>query len=392
MEKTMVNFIKFDTAIFLFLRLVIQKVVFNIEEMNPHYYVAILAGGYGMRLWPKSREKNPKQFLDFLNTGKTLIQYTYERFEKFIPKENIFIVTNEEYVGLVKEQLPDIKEHNILQEPFRKGTALGVTYIALKLLLKDPNATMIVSPSDQIIMDQDIFAKVILQAFEFANAKKALVTIGIQPTFPNTHYGYIQRGAAQISNNIYKVKTFTEKPPLDMAQTFISSGDFLWNAGIFIWRAADIIAELQKYQPEMLEFFEEEKAHLGTSSERDAMWRTYSQCSNMSIDLAVMERTENVYIIPCSIGWSDLGTWNNVYDNMEKDYLGSALSGDNIVNIDSAKCIVSIPENKIAVVQGLDNHIVVDTKDVLFICKKENEHEMIDYIAEVRRKRGIEFL
>lgn len=356
--------------------------------MNAHKYVAILAGGSGMRLWPKSRERHPKQFLDFLNTGKTLIQYTFERFAKFIPRENIYVITNEEYRDLVQTQLDQLSQENIICEPFKKGTALGVTYIALKLLLKDPDANMIVTPSDQIILDQDIFTEVCERALEFSEAHDALVTIGIKPTFPNTHYGYIQRGAAEINKNIYKVKTFTEKPPLDMAQTFLASGDFLWNAGIFIWKAKNILAELKMYEPEMYEFFEEEKHHLGTSEEKDAMWRTYSQCSNTSIDLAVMERTDNVYIIPCSIGWSDLGTWNNVYDNMEKDYLGSAIAGEKVINIDSTKSMIEVPNNKVAVVQGLDNYIVVDTDEILLICQKEKEDEMNDYLAEVRRNVG----
>lgn len=359
--------------------------------MNNHQYVVILAGGKGRRLWPESRERLPKQFLDLLHTGKTLIQHTYDRFAAFVPVSHIFVIAWEHYESIVQEQLPDLPSENILCEPFRKDTAPGVTYISMKLLSIDPEANMIIAPSDQLVMDTARFEQVALQALNFSEAHNAFVTIGIQPTFPNTHYGYIQRGAAEVSPNIYKVKTFTEKPPLDMAQTFIASGDFLWNAGIFVWKADNILKEMKTYEPEMYEVFEEERLHFGTPQEREAVSRIYSQCSTLSIDLAVMEKTENVFIIPCAIGWTDLGTWNSVYDELEKDYLGNALNSDKILVVDAAQSIVNIPPHKIAVIQGLDNHIVIDTEDVLLICKRENEDEIKDYMSEVRKKFGAKY-
>ncbi len=360
--------------------------------MNKHNYVAILAGGLGTRFWPKSRSARPKQFLDILHIGQTLIQSTYERFSAFIPKDNIYIITTDEFVPLVLEQLKDIKPENILSEPSRKNTAPCVAYISLKLLLKDPKASLIISPSDHLILNPTVFEKVSLQAIDFAKHMKSLVTLGIEPTYPNTGYGYIQYSTASVAKNIYKVKTFTEKPDLDLAKTFIASGEFLWNAGIFIWQVADIIKAFELYQPELLEFFTAEKEHFNTPGEKKAIARIYPQCTNISIDYAIMEVANNVYVIPASFGWSDLGTWNSAYENLDKDYLDNAVAGDNIVVIDSTRSIISAPNNKLVVVQGLDDFIVVDTKDALLICKKEKEQHVKDYLAEVKRNKGDKFI
>lgn len=360
--------------------------------MNKHNYVAILAGGLGTRFWPKSRAARPKQFLDILNVGKTLIQSTYERFAAFIPEENIFVITSDEFVPLVKEQLSSIQPENILSEPSRKNTAPCVAYISLKLLLKDPKASLIISPSDHLILDTAEFKSVTLKAIDFARHLKSLVTLGIQPSYPNTGYGYIQFETASVADNIYKVKTFTEKPDIDLARTFISSGEFLWNAGIFIWQVADIIKAFELHQPELLEFFTLEKESFNTPEEKNAIGRIYPQCTNISIDYAIMEVANNVYVIPSSFGWSDLGTWNSAYENLEKDYLGNAVAGNNIVVIDATKSVISAPNDKLVVIQGLDDFIVVDTKDVLLICKKEKEQHVKDYVAEVKRNKGDKFI
>ena len=360
--------------------------------MNKHHYVAIMAGGIGSRFWPQSRVAYPKQFLDILNTGKTLIQWTFERFSKFIPAENIFVVTSQEYAGIVKDQLADIPVENIVSEPSRKNTAPCVAYIAFKLKQKDPEATLIIAPSDHMILDVEEFIRISNEALSFAEEKKAFVTLGIKPTYPNTGYGYIQHETEKAAENVYKVKTFTEKPDAELAKTFFESGDFLWNAGIFIWRVQDVLEAFEKYQPEMYEVFTTEYEHLNTPNEVEAIDRIYSLCTNISIDYAIMEHANNVYVIPSSFGWSDLGTWNSAYDNLEKDYLGNAVSADNVIIIDAVKCMVSAPHEKLVVLQGLQDFIVVDTPDVLLICQKEKEQAIKEYVAEVKRSKGDMYL
>jgi len=360
--------------------------------MDKHNYVAILAGGIGSRFWPKSRTPFPKQFLDILNTGKTLIQATYDRYAAFIPEENIYIVTSVEYTEIVQRQLPKVKSGNILSEPSRKNTAPCIAYISFKLLQKDPEASLIIAPSDHLVLDNASFERVALQALDFAVHMKAFVTLGIKPTYPNTGYGYIQHEPLAVADNIFRVKTFTEKPNTELAKAFIASGDFLWNAGIFIWKAKQIVDAFEQHQPEMYELFATELTHFNTSEEQAALERIYPLCTNISIDYAIMERAHNVYVIPSSFGWSDLGTWNSAYDNLEKDYLGNAVAGDNVMIIDATKCMVSVPNNKLLVLQGLDDFIVVDTKDVLLICKKDKEQQIKDYVAEVKRNIGDQYL
>jgi len=360
--------------------------------MNKNHYVAIMAGGIGSRFWPKSRTSYPKQFLDILNTGKTLIQWTFERYKDFIPEENIYIVTSDEYVDIIKKQLPGIAEANIIAEPSRKNTAPCIAYISFKLQKENPDASLIVAPSDHVVMDRETFKNVSLQALDFANHTKSFVTLGIQPNHPNTGYGYIQFETMPVANNIYKVKTFTEKPNLELAKTFIASGEFLWNAGIFVWRVQDVLTAFEKYQPEMYELFAAEKEKFNTPEEKQAIEQIYPLCTNVSIDYAIMEKANNVYVIPSSFGWSDLGTWNSAYDNLEKDYLGNAVAGDNVMVIDATKCMVSMPNEKLLVLQGLDDCIIVDTPDVLLICKKNKEQQIKEYVAEVKRNIGDQFL
>ena len=360
--------------------------------MNKHHYVAIMAGGIGSRFWPSSRTAYPKQFLDILNTGKSLIRWTYERYAGFIPLENIFVVTSAEYCDIVKKQIPEISYDNILAEPSRKNTAPCVAYISFKLLQKDPEASLIVAPSDHLILDNENFRKITLQALDFVGHIKSLVTLGIKPTHPNTGYGYIQHEPMAVADGIYKVKTFTEKPNLELAKTFLSSGDFLWNAGIFAWKVKNLIKAFEQYQPEMYELFDGEKEHFNTKAETEAVNRIYPLCTNVSIDFAIMEKADNVYVIPSSFGWSDLGTWNSAYDNFEKDYLGNAVAGENVIVIDATKCMVSAPNEKLLVLQGLDDFIVVDTKDVLLICKKDKEQSIKEYVAEVKRNKGDKYL
>ena len=360
--------------------------------MSKNHYVAIMAGGIGSRFWPMSRTHYPKQFLDILNTGRTLIQATYDRFLKFIPAEHIYVVTSEQYKEIVEKQLPELPAANIVCEPSRKNTAPCIAYIAHKLEGINANANLICAPADHLVMDEEGFKKVCLDALHFTSHIKALVTLGIKPATPNTGYGYIQFDQQAVSENIYKVKTFTEKPDAALAKTFVSSGDFLWNAGIFVWQVKTIIRAFEKQLPEMNEVFEAEKANFNTKREKDAIDRIYPQCVNISIDYGVMEKADNVYVIPASFGWSDLGTWASTYDNLEKDYLGNAVAGNNVVVIDATNNMVHVDNKKLVVLQGLDGFVVVDTKDVLLICSKGKEQEIKDYVAEIKRSKGDKFL
>jgi mannose-1-phosphate guanylyltransferase len=292
----------------------------------------------------------------------------------------------------VKEQLPELNEANILCEPSRKNTAPCIAYIAYRLNEINPEGALICAPADHLILDGKGFNKVCLEALDFVSKHKALITLGIKPTNPNTGYGYIQIEQQGVSDNVYKVKTFTEKPNLELARTFLASGDFLWNAGIFVWQVKNIVSAFATYLPEMAEVFEAEKGNLNTPEEKKAIERIYPQCTNISIDYGIMEKADNVYLIPSSFGWSDLGTWNSAYENMEKDYLGNAVSGDNVMVIDATRCMIHSKNDKLYLLQGMDEYIVVDTDDVLMICKKEKEQEIKEYVAEVKRNKGEKFL
>jgi mannose-1-phosphate guanylyltransferase len=351
-----------------------------------------MAGGIGSRFWPMSRTEMPKQFLDILNIGRTLIQSTFDRFAKFIPTDNIYIVTAEQYRDIVQAQLPELKPENILCEPSRKNTAPCVAFISYKLYQQNPNANLICAPADHLITETETFIEICEKALHFTAHIKALVTLGIKPTNPNTGYGYIQYEAMQASDNIYKVKLFTEKPDLELAKTFLASGDFLWNAGIFVWQVKNIIAAFEKNSPELHEVFDAEKEKFNTPGEKEMIERIYPQCTNVSIDYAVMEKADNVYVIPASFGWSDLGTWASAFDTFERDYLDNAVGGNEVIIIDATKNMVQVPNDKLVVIQGLDDFIVVDTNDVLLICKKDKEQEIKNYVAEVKRKKGDKYI
>src|SRR5450755_1782554 len=360
--------------------------------MNEHQYAVIMAGGIGSRFWPMSRQDFPKQFLDILGTGQTLVQSTFQRLTDFILPENIYVVTSFEYMHIVQTQLPQIRKENILGEPSRKNTAPCIAYISFKLMQKDPKASLIVAPADHLVLDRIAFKKVCLEALSFVNKHNAIITLGITPQKPNTGYGYIQRELQSVTDNVYKVKTFTEKPNMDLAKTFLASGDFLWNAGIFVWQVKNIIKAFESFMPEMYDVFVAEKDAFNTPDEKKALEHIYPLCTNISIDFGIMEKANNVYVIPSSFGWSDLGTWNSAYENLEKDYLDNAVAGDNVIVIDATHCIVKAPNDKLLLLQGLDNFIVVDTPDVLMICQREKEQEIKEYVAEVRRNKGDQYL
>ena len=362
------------------------------QQKNKNTYVAIMAGGIGSRFWPLSRVNHPKQFLDILGTGKTLIQQTFERFTKLVPVENIYVITANEYLEITHQQLPHLPKENILGEPFRKNTAPCIAYISFKLQQINPEASLIVAPADHLILQEESFLDVCNEALGFVNHFNALITIGIQPTYPNTGYGYIQHEGMEAAPSVYKVKTFTEKPNKELAQTFIASGDFLWNSGIFVWQVKRGIHAFQKHMPEMYELFAAEEEKLNTEEEKAVIEAIYPQCTNISIDFGVMEKADNVFVIPAAFGWSDLGTWNSAWENMEKDYYENAVAGENVIVFDATKCVVNVPDKKLVVLQGLEDYIIADTKDVLLICQKDKEQEIKNYVAEVKRNKGERFL
>ena len=351
-----------------------------------------MAGGIGSRFWPMSRTGHPKQFLDIMNRGRTLIQSTYDRFAQYIPPENIFVVTSQQYESIVAKQLPELLPENILCEPSRKNTAPCLAYISYKLQQLNPKSNLICAPADHQISDDTAFIKVSLEALDFTAKHNALLTLGVKPSYPNTGYGYIQYEGQSVTDNVYKVKTFTEKPDLELAKTFIASGDFLWNSGIFVWQTKSIIKAFEKYLPEIHEVFDAEKETFNTNNEKRAIEKIYPQCINISIDYGIIEKADNIYVIPSSFGWSDLGTWASAYENLEKDYLLNAVTGDHVMVFDATKNVVHADNKKLVLIQGLDDFIVVDTKDVLLICKKDKEQEIKEYLAEVKRNKGDKFL
>ncbi len=355
-------------------------------------YVAIMAGGIGSRFWPESRIKKPKQFLDIRNTGETLIQTTYSRFLKIADKDNIFIVTNEQYVPIILKQLPGIDPSRILAEPMRKNTAPCIAYACHKIATLDPNANIVVAPSDHLMLNEEKFLYVILEALEFTEKNDVLVTLGIKPSRPDTGYGYIQYAEASVHRDIHKVKTFTEKPDHNLAKAFLKSGDFLWNSGIFIWNTKAIMLAFDKYQQEMHQAFWAARKFFGKKDEKLMVEKVYSMCPNISIDYAIMEKADNVFVIPAAFGWSDLGTWASLWDNYEKDYYGNAVKGKNVMIYDATNNMVMAPDKKLVIIQGLDDYIIIDSGDALLICKKEHEQEIKQITTDVKRKEMDEFL
>ena len=351
-----------------------------------------MAGGIGSRFWPASRTEKPKQFLDILGTGKTLIQTTFDRFLKICPKENIFILTHSDYIGLVKEQIPSIEDVQILTEPARKNTAPCIAYAAFKINKINPDANIIVAPSDHIILQKDAFINIANTALEFVAKNDALCTLGIRPTRPDTGYGYIQYFEKETSSGIHKVKTFTEKPIKEVAQQFIESGDFLWNAGIFIWNVKSILASLEKNLLEVYDAFSEAEKDILTNKETEAIEKAFITCPSISIDYGILEKANNVYTLPSSFGWSDLGTWASLYVEKEKDYFKNAVNGKNVVVYESTNNIINVPTKKLVVIQGLENYIVVDTDDVLLICNKDEEQRIKEFTHDIKMNKGDKYL
>jgi mannose-1-phosphate guanylyltransferase len=356
-------------------------------------YVAIMAGGIGSRFWPASRGSLPKQFLDILGTGKSLLRMTFERFLRIVPAEQIYIVTNKDYVKLVQEQLPELKPEQILGEPSRNNTAPCIAYTALKLHDLEPEANMVVAPSDHIILDQDEFVQTTEQALGFAQHHHALITLGIEPTRPDTGYGYIRYERAPVSSDssanrgIHNVLQFTEKPPLEQARAYLDSGDYLWNAGIFIWSIRSLIEAFQELAPELLDILQVENIY-NTEKEKVFLLENYPKTPKTSIDYAIMEKAGNVYTIPSSFGWSDLGTWASLYAELPKDENGNAVLQGRLLAEETRNSLIRIPKDKLVVIKGLEDFIVVDEEDVLLIYPKSKEQEIKEVTKRVEKEWG----
>ncbi len=354
-----------------------------------------MAGGVGSRFWPMSKTSYPKQFLDILGTGRTLLQQTFDRFEKICPIENILVITHESYRDLVIEQLPNIKKENILCEPARKNTAPCVAYACYKIATKNPNAMTVVAPSDHLILKEETFVKAIRSCFSKAKNEDCLITLGIKPTRPDTGYGYIQfieSNKKETDSRLKKVKTFTEKPDLEMAKFFMQSGDFLWNSGIFIWSVKSITAAFKKHMPDMDKLFAEGKDIWNTKKEADFVRQAYEVCKSISIDYAILEKADNVYVRSSIIGWSDLGTWGSLYSHIKHDKDENAIVGKNVMMYNSKNCIVNVSKDKLVVIEGLDDYIVVESDNTILICKKQDEQQIRNFVNDVKVTKGEKFI
>jgi mannose-1-phosphate guanylyltransferase len=357
-------------------------------------YVIIMAGGLGSRFWPLSRREKPKQFLDILGTGETLIQQTFRRFKTICTEKNIFVVTSAEHKDLVTEQL-GIDAANVLGEPFRRNTAPCLAYGTFRILKENPDAVIAVTPSDHLIVKEDKFCKVIQNCFDFAGDNDALITLGIKPDRPETGYGYIQadqKKPVKGYGNLLKVKTFTEKPDIDLAKVFLESGDFYWNSGIFIWNIKSILSSFEKHLPDTYAAFDEGRNHFGTKQEKSFIGKTYAECRSISIDYGIMEKADNVYVMCTDIGWSDLGTWSSLYEHSSIDKNGNAFVRGDVFSYDNTGNIFNISPGKVAVLQGLKDYIIVDSEDVLLIVKKEEEQNIKQYLDDVKKSTKEKFL
>ena len=347
-----------------------------------------MAGGIGSRFWPMSTTQRPKQFLDVLGIGKSLLRMTFERLINIAPAENIYIVTNASYAELVQEQLPELKASQVLLEPQRKNTAPCIAYAAAKIYSINPKATLVVAPSDHLILKEEKFTEIVHIAIETANADNKLVTLGIKPTRPDTGYGYIEftEKGDILPGQVRPVKHFTEKPHRELAEIFVKSGNYYWNSGIFVWKAQTILRALEKFKPELYTMFTEHSEKYNTDKEQHYVDKCFEKCEDISIDFAVMENAKNVDVVLATFDWSDLGTWGSLYTHLEKDYNGNAVIGDNVHMINSTNCIVNLPDNELALIEGLDNHIVVESDNMLMILNKNDEQNLKKYLVPMEEK------
>ncbi|RLD29690.1 MAG: mannose-1-phosphate guanylyltransferase [Bacteroidetes bacterium] len=359
--------------------------------MNKNYYAILMAGGVGSRFWPVSTQDFPKQFHDMLGTGETLIQKTFSRLSKLIPIENIFILTNERYNDLVFEQLPEVTKRQVVLEPAMRNTAPCILYASLKIQKENPDAVMIVAPSDHWIEDENEFTKNVQQAFDFCSKNDALMTLGITPTFPNTGYGYIEYDKSA-NNAIKPVKQFREKPDYNTAKEFITQGNFLWNAGIFMWSVNSVVEAFKSCQPQLFDLFKKGIEVYNTDFEDDFVRDNYGKAENISVDYAIMETSESVFVLPAEFDWNDLGTWGSLYDKLDKDDNGNAIVNARTLSKDASGNMIRTKSNKIVVIDGLQDYIIVDKDDVLLIMPRYKEQDIKEVLQKVKNKFGEKYI
>ncbi len=342
--------------------------------MNKNYYAIVMAGGVGSRFWPVSTTEFPKQFHDMLGAGATLLQKTFSRLSTIVPAENIFILTNERYNDIVLAQLPTAKQRQVLLEPAMRNTAPCILYAAMKIQKENPDAVMVVAPSDHWIEDENAFADDLQTCFDFCESNSALMTLGIEPTFPNTGFGYIE--FENSDKQVKKVRQFREKPDYETAKTFVESGNFLWNGGIFIWSAKSVVDAFAKFQPQMTALFENGKSDYNTENEQQFLNENYSTAENVSIDYAIMEKADNVYVLSASFDWNDLGTWGSLHEKLEKDSRNNAIVNARVILENASNNMIRTDAKKLIVIDGIDDYIIVDNKDVLLIYPKSKEQDI----------------
>ncbi len=360
--------------------------------MKNNNFCVIMGGGVGSRFWPFSKEDKPKQFLDFFGTGRSLLQSTFDRFRKIIPVENIFVVTNDAYAGMTLKQLPELSENQILLEPLRRNTAPAIAFAVFRIQAINPDANIVVAPSDHLILKEDIFLSEIERGLQFVAKNPFLLTLGIKPSRPETGYGYIQENHEEVMDGIKKVKTFTEKPNIELAKVFFESGEFVWNSGIFLWNVKSIIESFRKYLPDIVNKFNEGKEFFNTPREKEFIDEAFPFCPNISIDYGVMEKADNVYVIGCDFGWSDLGTWGSLHEITEKDDNDNASLHCKTLFIESYDNVVTMSDGKLVVIQGLDGYIVAESDNALLICKKEDEQRIKHFVTDVKFRYGDEYI
>ena len=356
-----------------------------------------MAGGIGSRFWPYSREEKPKQFLDFFGTGRSLLQMTVDRFRPIVPIENMLIVTNVAYKAIILEQIPDMQEEQILCEPARRNTAPCIAYatawIKSKVESRKTKANIVVAASDHLILEEEKFRQTIVKAFDFVGANKAICTLGMQPTRPETGYGYIQfaneskverQKTASLKEGIYPVKEFKEKPDLEKAKRYLASGDYLWNSGIFIWSLETISAAIGQYMPEVADIFRQGEGIIGTKDEGGWIQENFPKCPNISVDYGIMEKADHVFVMPSSFGWSDLGTWGSLYELSEKDEAANVSLHSTARFYEAKGNIVVLEPGKVAIVQGVDDMIIAEEKGALLICKKAEEQRIKQFVTEIK--------
>lgn len=355
-------------------------------------YCVIMGGGIGSRFWPFSRENKPKQFLDFFGVGRSLLQMTVDRFAKIIPKENIYIVTNQKYQSLVKEQLPLLRDDQILLEPARRNTAPCIAYAAYHIKACNPQANIVVAPSDHLILKEEEFLSAVQKGLNFVKENDSLVTLGVKPSRPETGYGYIQNSET-MHGEFTKVKTFTEKPDVELAKVFMESGEFFWNSGLFMWNVNTILEAIRKFLPDISARFDMGSYKFNTSEERSFIEEHFSYCPNVSIDYGVMEKADNVYMLCVDFGWADLGTWGSIFDIASRDESNNAVLKTNTLLYETGNNIIALEDKeRLAVIQGLDGYIVAESGNILLICKKDEEQRIKQYMADAQIKYGGEFI